>query len=566
MQRRALEGQGPSSKWALAPALAFVAVFLAAQLALIPRLNANWDEYFFLSHVYAHDADRLADPMQTFHVHLFSWLPSVGSGEVDQIVAARFVMLLLELASLGCVYAIARNFSTTQDAAYAVAIWCGFGFALAHGMAFRSDPIASAAMMGALALLSRPTLRLWQAMLAGLLGSLAVLVTIKSVLYLPAFVAVGILWLSRSMAWKPLLLRAFSALLTFGLAVLAFYLWHAQAVIGLGETGAAAVGPAPAALDRAGDHAGSSARKMFDLFLPRQEDVLRWAALSLVPLGILGLSIAIAIRGLFAPSNRYFAFAFLLFGAPLASVLVYRNAFPYFFPFITFPVVLAALPGIARLDTKWRNLLLVPMAAMLLMQFALNWQRDQVTQRATGEVAYRMFPESVSYLDRNGMLARYPMVGGFGSTWGLGGSRTSPRYATIIERHQPPLLIANTPVFQKALDPEFAYPDRWLSNADEQALRETYIHHWGLIYVAGKQLDRLFGSFVLPIAGEYTLECTGVRLVDGKTHDCGELVELSRGKHSWSGGRMTLRWGDRLYRPQAVAPTQPIYYGYFSAD
>ena len=556
-------GGSPASPWGFRLSLVFIAAFAIGQALLVPRLNINWDEYYFLSHVYAYEAGRLTTPLQTFHVHLLSWLPSVATSEADQIVAGRFAMLALECAGLWCVYAVARNLGEKQDAVYAVALWCAGGFALAHGMAFRADPLAAAAMMGALALLSNTAMRFWQAALAGVLAAIALLVTIKAVFYFPAFVAVGLIQLGKRASWRVLTTRAIVAGTTFAVAGYALYLWHSGMLTGPVSAKAIAT---PDALGQASEQAGASARKMFDGFLPREEDIVRWLALSLVPLGLLALSVFVAARQILAGEKRWLGFAVMLLAAPLLSVLFYRNAFPYFFPYIMFPVVVAAMPAIARLDAKWRCLLLLPMAAMLAMQFALNWQRDQVTQRATAEAAYRMFPDSVAYLDRNGMLARYPMVGGFGSTWGLEGHQAGARFSLIIEKHQPPLLIANTPVFQKALDPNFEFADQWLSEPDTRALQEAYIHHWGLIYVAGKELTSKSGNFDLLIAGSYTLECEGSRVIDATQSQCGDVINLESGVHSWEGGALTLSWGDHLYKPVTEPPTKPIYYGFFSSD
>ena len=560
---------GASEHWANRAALLVIAGFVLAQIVLIPRLNIHWDEYFYLSHIHSYLAGRLTDPLQTFHVHLLPWLPQAAAMEADQIVVGRSVMLVLELLSVWCVFRIARELGSYGDALFCAAMWCALGFALAHGMAFRTDPLAAAMMMGALALLASAGLRVWQAALAGLLAALGLLITIKAAFYLPAFVGIGLIQRSRGESWQRLLGHGLVSAAALAAAGLALYLWHtgtlATAVMAAGGPSQSAAGQAQV-LGGASEMAGASAQKVFADILPRKDDIMHWLGLSLVPLGVLVFSLCIAVRQLFAEQKRTLALAMLLLAAPLTSLLFYRNAFAYFFPFIMLPVILAAMPGIARLKVSWRVLLLFPMAAMIFLQFGLNLKRDQVTQRVTSEAAYRMFPETTPYIDRNAMLSRYPMVSGFGSTWGLEGDRRGSRFAAIIKQHQPPLLIANTPVFQKALDPDFQFADRWLSDADTRALQEAYIHHWGLIYVAGKELSEESGSFELSIAGRYTLECEGQRVIDSAPYPCGEILYLTKGSHSWASGGLTLRYGDNLFRPESNPPGQPIYYGFWASD
>src|SRR5262245_59399492 len=60
---------------------------LAIKFALITRITVNWDEFYFLEMTHQHARGVLASRFQTFHVHLFSWLPRLGWDEVDQVVA-----------------------------------------------------------------------------------------------------------------------------------------------------------------------------------------------------------------------------------------------------------------------------------------------------------------------------------------------------------------------------------------------------------------------------------------------------------------------------------------------
>ena len=149
--------------------------------------------------------------------------------------------------------------------------------------------------------------------------------------------------------------------------------------------------------------------------------------------------------------------------------------------------------------------------------------------------------------------------------------RGVPVLRQAIEKHQPPLLVANHPL----LDLEKSvYPAAWqyrpeLLEPDREALRGAYIHHWGPIYVAGKHFEAPAGHGVseidLLIAGSYTVEASGPVLIDGRLVQPGQVVELTRGVHRaaavGSAEAVTLRWGSRLYRPESP-PDRPLFSGF----
>jgi len=54
--------------------------------------NVNWDEFFYLSHVYAHLDGRLDRPLQTAFVHAFSWVQYLPGYESEQISVLRLFM------------------------------------------------------------------------------------------------------------------------------------------------------------------------------------------------------------------------------------------------------------------------------------------------------------------------------------------------------------------------------------------------------------------------------------------------------------------------------------------
>jgi len=182
-----------------------------------------------------------------------------------------------------------------------------------------------------------------------------------------------------------------------------------------------------------------------------------------------------------------------------------------------------------------------------------------------------LFPDPVAYIDRNSMIASYPKVGFFMSSWGmenyLAGNR--PIMEDLIRREQPVFLLANSCALelsrQPTEDPDLC-PLRLL-DADFEILRDNFVHHWGAIYVAGKtfQLEAQAKPqfFEVLIPGVYTLEAAAPASIDGKTYRPGDPVTLDQATHAISatGGamRVLLRWGQGLYRPDHEPSLQPIY-------
>ena len=99
--------------------LAAIGIAVASKVLLAFRINVNWDEFYFLSLVHDHARGTLATALQTFHVHLFSWLLAIG-GEIAQIIAARVVMAFLATGSAFMVYGIARRYAPRPGALFAM--------------------------------------------------------------------------------------------------------------------------------------------------------------------------------------------------------------------------------------------------------------------------------------------------------------------------------------------------------------------------------------------------------------------------------------------------------------
>lgn len=557
--------------------LAVLGVLLALSLHRVFVANVNWDEFLYLSHVHAYLAETLSRRLQTAYVHLFAWLAAVPGTEVDQVVAARLVVWSVQLATLGLLYQLLRAVASRPAALFALFLYLAFGYVADHGTSFRADPFCALLLVAALVLVFRPEawLRRWAA--AGTLAALSGLVSIKTAIYLPVF---AVLLLALALERGPR--RAVSAGLTFALALAALfavlYALHDRSLAPPPELAAAAY------VERAG-----AKTIMWDTLVPRLPYLVGALGRDPVLFVLLLFGLVGAFGRLLRGPARAGALRLLALALPLGSIAVYRNAFPYFYVFALPPAMALVALAAERLRADhaagrvplrpalaWAALavaLLLPFGATLADHARLLPDRT-LAQRAVLAEVHRIFPEPVTYIDRNGMVASFPKVGLFMSTWGMEGYRAAgrPVMARILREARPPLLVANHPALYLA-DPEVParIPETYrLLPADYTALRANFLHHWGPLYVAGKAFDLgLAGAardFEILVAGVYRLEAAGPVILDGVPLRPGETVALAAGRHEIAASgpalRAVLRWAAVPAPPAAPPPEQPIYDGF----
>lgn len=568
--------QRPSSSESFIFTAVLVAA-LAVRVNVISNLNVNWDEFFYLSHVHDYLRGDLDLKLQTFHVHFFGWLAGVSVNEVDQVIAARAVMLGFHLVTAGFLYRIARRLTSVPAALFAVAAYLSVSFVIRSGASFRSDPIAICLIMAAFDLLLTRRGSLVRPVLAGLLLALAALITIKTAMFLPSLaVMVGAPLLGRSTAGEASR-RAAALAMTAAVAFALLYGLHAMT---LDEASArSSVEVAASSLSKTITNAGLFPR-LQDLIFTLKWDMVFWA-FWVAGGGVLARRIW---RTTGTERSRWIEAAAL--ALPVASIAVYRNSYPYYYPLILAPAsVLPALawhglteraaPGAGRAPVVLKIMALTwCVASLILNGIYLPRVMPLEHQRTVVAVVHRIFPASTGYLDRSSMVASFPQVGFFMSTWGIEAylQRGTPVLRKAIEEQQPPLLIANHPLLdlENAVYPASEQSHPRLLTADSEGLARSYIHHWGPIYVAGKHLEASENGgqtrFDLLIAGRYTLEANAPVAVDGQLIQPGQSVELAQGAHSVAGVRRpelaTLRWGEALYRPEQPAPELPLFLGF----
>ena len=551
-----------------------IVVALLLKLRLVFTLNINWDEFYYLDSVHIYRRGELALQLQTFHVHFFTWLADISANEADQIVAARLVIYVLGLGSSALTYSIARDFLDRNSALFAVGCYLSFSFVVEHGASFRADPIAAFLFLGAVCLLIRSSQSWFASIAAGVAVALALMVTMKSLFYLPLFAAILSVRLARREVRGTALrdLGGFGGSLVVGFAVI--FLLHRATL-------------AAPAFDAAASLIERSAEKVIrlDELFPRRiflfrsfvEDGILW----LILFGGAALLLARAIRDRSRQSRD--RLLMLLFLLPLATLAFYRNAFPYYYVFILSPAVVlcgVAFQHVSSRDGAGRRSPILAFVLALVVfgsmsRGYLSNMADRIQpQREIIELAHRLFPEPVAYIDRTTMVASYPKVGFFMSTWGMEQYRDlgRPIFRDAIVKQRPLFLIANS----RSLEPDG--DQDWLRAAgvalfaeDHAVLRENYVHHWGDLYVAGKKLRLSEGGqsveFEILIPGRYTLETTTAVEIDGAPVPPGGTVDLGAGAHrartlSNAGQEVILRWGERLYRPNAPTPRGRLFIGF----
>lgn len=527
-------------------------IFIAFALLLILSFthNVNWDEFYFLSHVHSYLDGRLDRPMQTFFVHAFGWLDHVPGTEMDQIFAARLVMVTLLAGTALCIRRIATSLSDTRSADIAVVLFLCSGFALPHGASFRADPIAASLLMGALALMMTSRMQVWQIGLVALLSAVALLVTIKSALYLPVLLA-AMIWRAPQ---RGMVLRCLAAgLLALVLAGL-LYLWHQAGLEVAPER------------EVTNDVREAFSRTLLSAgLLPRLSEIALWILLS-IP------AILLAVHGLCAAPSSHLRIVLVLFAAPLLAVVVYRNAFPYFFPFAIPPLMIAAAIGVRSLAGQPMLKRLVALALILGgVQAALTLREGSAVQRATIAEVHRLFKTPVPYIDQHSMIASFPQVGFFMSTWGLERYRDAgqPVLKAAIAQAQPPLLIANRWELAQALSSEASSTrPAVLLPEDQVALQETYVHYSGAIWLAGRILTagETPLSFELPIKGNYRIVADGNVTIDGRSFIPGDVVALGSTPHQLTalpGSDIKLIWDTGTTPHDDALPDAGLYAGFW---
>lgn len=529
-----------------------IAALVGVQIAMIFTRAINWDEFFHFSQIVRYTGGEKVSLLQSPFLPLFSWVPGTTELATSDIRVIRLLMVPCEIAILLAIYGCARVFVLRPQAMLTVLAYAGAGYVTTNMLVLRADPLATALGMGALwVVLARP-LRLGWLLLSAALLVLALACTIKSVFY--GFPILGALIWRYSELARPLRLAIFGALAA-ALAGGSLFL-----AAPLGDTGLLAKA---APLQRL---ALASLDRMFGAGLFPEGGYLL-SQLGKAP--YVPIAIGVGLWQWFAREKAWEArVAIVLLLVPFLTAAIYRNSYPYNFVFTLAPAMPVIALGLAWFVERYGIKLVMIIIGASIGLVLLNEDRQPAkNQIALERGAYEIFAEPVTYIDNSGMVGRFDRaIPTFSTGWGLAGyyAQGKPRYKRAMETHVVPMVIANSATLAHAL---LDMPsEEELLPEDVAALRENYIPHWSGIFVAGKTVEagRGLETIDVLVPGRYTVEGSGTA-IDGKSAALGEVVTLSRGKHTVERDatrQVVLRWGVNLPVPAIPEPEGAMFTQY----
>lgn len=529
------------------------AVLLAGRVFRITERPGHWDEFLFLSRVYEYQRHELYVALQTAHVRLFSWISSRYPAEWEALVAGRICAEISLLAGAAIIAIIASRSGGWFAAGAAIVAFLSFPSVVRHGGSFRADPfllpliLVSGALLtvarGSNGMRDRPSHVACdgRALLSGAVLGAAIAISIKATLFLPVL-----------LLWSRLRVRQGAALVS----------------------AAAAVGIGAIALHRVfdvtpgGQVARRSASTLFSGFLFKPSPDGAGAALfqSLIEAPVQWFLVIIGVLLLFERKGRpklplyesswWDNYRLLGAAAPLVAALLYRNSFDYFLPLVfAFPALIAGT-GAELLRRRFGAMpvAILVSAGIFVGGGAVTEQERLMRDRQQLVLAaiHRLFPEPVPYFDCCSMVASFPKVGPFMSTWELSRLKDEGRKNLIAGVSPVPrFVLLNHP----ALPGHPAPPERpalsgnraELSPADREFLTVHYVRA-GALLLPGFDVELREGEerlFPILVQGRYEVlegsRCT----IDGAPASPEKHLQLAEGAHRAvgidGGGRCALR-------------------------
>jgi uncharacterized membrane protein len=536
---------------------------LCIQILFLINFNINWDEFLYLALIFEHSSGTLSKSLQTFHVHLFAWMTNLEWDEVQLILLGRTLMLVCEILTLSCIFLISRKFVSVKFALFGVLSYLASGFVLMQGTSFRADPVITALLMAGIFLLLERSNRFWRFMAASTTVALACLISIKSVFYAPPLIG-ALVWRTRNIEEMKNKINVFIGFASsVSITTLVMYLWHRNTL-------------SPGAVNGVSGLDSIFSKVLVEVtFWPQKEYFLSWISPSWP-------QVFLIIAGFFLlwiRHKRRFSVQLtvsVLFTLPILSIFFYRNAYPYFFPFIVAPLMVvvsigaqAVAENVSRAFARsLMAVIVIYMVTYTVGQAYYYSYHHQTGQRQIISTIHEMFPEPTAYIDRNSMISRYPKCGFFMSSWGIETyrKRGKPVFEQALQECEPKFLITNSYQLISAMAAKSSQEAPYaLFDQDARALRSNFIHHWGDIWVAGKSFDPGLSptTFNITIEGTYTVESPKPIIVDRQQYGDGDFIFLSKGPHVIDSLRhpVDLRFGRNLQKPD-FTPTRPIYFGF----
>lgn len=546
---------GPLQANSIAWPVGGIAIMLMLHCVVAVDRAINWDEFWHYTQIHALRDGTLTLPLQTLYTRFFVWVLDLPGLGIDHIIIIRLQMFLCLLVICAGIYQVASRFSDRATALLCVLLYLTAGHVLRHATSFRFDPMAAALLMSSLALMLRSRLGAGAILLTAALAGASLLLTIKSVLYAPAFAGIAWLrWREAEDRATTLVRLAALAVATIGMFAV-FYALHSGAMGGSANT-------------NANFTLGNSRDKMFGFGdLPYYPVIPIVAMLApIFTICLLMVPVVLLRRGLVNLSgNEKTALAGLWL--PIVSLAFYHNTAPYYYVFVLAPVAVACSVALPWLVRRYG---MAAVSALLVFIAACTWFVDDHSgtldrQRVLQRTADQIFPERVAYFDHAGMLGRHLKKNAFMTAWGTENYLRGllPNMRDTMEQVPVPLVLNNDEVFANAL---IRGADPFLLPADAAALHDNYVQFWGPFWLAGKTVPARAGDltteFLVP--GTYTVR-DGPMIVDGTTYATDDVITIERGIHrlrAASGHDARVIWGDRLHEPLAAPPAEPYWTGF----
>ena len=534
-------------------AIVALAVIAVLQVLFVVDRTINWDEFYFYGQIVDFTQGETIKPLQTLHVQLLAWIPGIASTGVDGIVIGRLVMLLCAFVTAGCVALIAGKFARREYALTAALVWLAAGFTMQHGWSFRTDPLAAMFVTGSLAVLARAKLNAVWIAIAGLLIGTGGMVTLKAILFLPAFA--GLAWLRWSEAKFSFAGAAriaaipLAGLITFGV----IYVVHGMLL----NNAAATTGAA---------YVGGVSQDMLFAGWPIYLHFAVKAAILSIP----AVAAIIVTAAVIPTCQRDKAIALAGLMLPLAALLIYRNTLPYFYPMMLAPVVAASVIGIAAIAERYSLRLLILYAAVSgAVVWVVDGQSRLGEQRDIQIAADQIFDEPVGYFDFPDMLPGHRKSNGFLTRWGIESTYEGGTgyFRERLENSSVPLLLTAEPEQNPTLLAMMTQlPQQVRFHPEErEVLRATYRQFWGPFWLAGHEVEAGTNTqYEVLVPGPYTIT-GGDLVIDGEAYVRGSVVTLNRGDIELRNDGMAssgIIWGDRLTRPDGPPPQRPYWRGF----
>ncbi|MEX2148943.1 MAG: hypothetical protein WD793_01900 [Steroidobacteraceae bacterium] len=500
---------------------------IAYKLFLVGRININWDEFLYLNVVHAHARDAMTQLFQGAHAHLFLWLTGLSGDEIDQIRAARLVMVGLLALTGGLVWLLGRRWLGGFAAWVPPFVYLSALPVLQHGGSFRVDSLLAPLLVAALLCCTRRGPLRGRDWYAGVLLGVAFALSLKTVLFLPMVVLALALRKRTDDARPAGQLRAASIasgrmLLAAFTGALLLLLLHSLAI----------AAPPADTLEAYG--ARVAGKTLLDVpMFSRADELAHYFKWQPLPWLLIAVGAAAALM-----QRRWQAATLVLALLPIAF---YRNAFPYFYVVMLAPAAILAGLAVQQLSALLRTRVSAGLLAALVGLIAAGllyqaksparrvWEPQQASQRALLSAVHRIFPDPVDYIDCCGMVSSFRKRNFFMSTWGMEDyrARGAPFMSRVMQAAQPEFVLVNTP----HLDPERKLLAGLLAE-DLDRIRNFYPVYWGPIRVAGAEGRLTTGQpleLTVPFEGRYRLATESPVRIAGRLHQDGDVIRFAAG-------------------------------------